>query len=212
MNAKTSRLAMLLSVGLGLGTLCGLLCPQPLAAEDRDQSNDRHGDHDVTLDAHLQYGIWTGDGDVNAFGFGLGARGGITIGPGVYLGADFDYYFGEHQDAGVSGLGGGSAHLNTYSFLAEIGYDIDVSRADVLRPKVGIGVGWAHGSACVSVAGIAGGCTSRSESGVSFEPGLQYLHFFDNIYLSLDAHYQVISIDGSDPQAFVLAAGVGAAL
>jgi hypothetical protein len=55
------------------------------------------------------------------------------------------------------------------------------------------------------------GCDDRTESGLALAPSLQLLQFFgDTLYLSLEARYQVIVIDGADPQALVLGAGLGA--
>src|ERR1700759_5504595 len=91
------------------------------AAEYRNRFGDRVGS--FTLGAQFNYGIWTGDGDVNAYGPGLGIRGGYTFPVGVYVGADFDYFFGEGRSAGVAGIAGGSGHVNVYDFMAEVGYD-----------------------------------------------------------------------------------------
>jgi len=161
----------------------------------------------ATLGAQFEYGIWTGNGDVNLYGPGIGVRGGFTLDPGIYLGANFDYFFGQENSA--AGLGAsGSSRVNVYDFMGEIGYDFWVHPAGILRPKFGIGLGIAKSSACVDVGG-ASACNTHSENGLAIAPGLQYLHFFSSLYLSLEARYQTVSIDGPDPSAFILGVGLG---
>jgi hypothetical protein len=174
------------------------------------------GDHpeQVTLSGQLEYGAWTGDGDTNAYGFGIGFRGGYTFDMGLYLGGDFDYFFGEDNGGSVAGIAGASTHVNVWNVMGEIGYDFWIYRHGILRPKLGLGVGVGHGSACVSVniLNVGGACDSNSQSGFAIAPGVQFLHFFSNVYFTGELRYQTISIDGPDPSAFIFAAGVGVAL
>jgi hypothetical protein len=184
------------------------------SAEPRQE--DTYG----TVSGQLNYGISTGDNcssgvcgpDLNPFGFGLGARGGVTFGPGVYIGADFDYFFGEKQSAGIAGVGA-SVTGNIYS-LAEIGYDAWIYRQGVLRPKIGLGVGWAHVNGCAggSVLGLVNfnGCDSRTTDGFDVAPGLQFLHFFGAGFLTAELRYETILVDGPNPSAVVLSLGGGA--
>jgi hypothetical protein len=175
---------------------------------------NRYGDEvgSATLSAQFDYGFWTGDGDVNAFGPGLGLRGGYTLPVGIYLGGDFDYFFGESRSAGVSGIAGASGRVNVYDFMAEVGYDFWVHDAGVLRPKLGLGVGIGKVNACVNAVNLINVCGGDSSSGFALGIGLQYLHFFDNIFLGLEGRYETVSIDGPDPSAIILGIGVGVAL
>jgi hypothetical protein len=160
----------------------------------------------LTLDAQFNYGIWIGDGDVNPYGPAIGVRAGVTLDPGLYLGADFDYFWGEERNAGpVSG------RVNIYDVMGEVGYDFWLHRAGVLRPKIGLGVGVVRGQGCLS-AGALGGCASDSRSGFAIAPGAQYLHYFGNAFLTVEARYQTVSIEGTDPDAVVLGIGLGLAL
>ena len=185
----------------------------------------RHDDvGPVTLNAQFNYGFWTGDNyngqSLNAFGPGIGLRVGYTLDIGLYLGADFDYFFGESRDFGLNlgGLGGagGSVTFNEYNFLAEIGYDFWVYRSGVLRPKLGLGVGIAHVSACGGgmVLGVgASTCNGDSKTGFAIAPGLQFLHYFSNVYLTAELRYQNVSVsDVPDPSGVILGVGVGVAL
>lgn len=171
-----------------------------------------------SVSGQFNYGIWTGDEDVNAFGPGLGVRLGYTLDMGLYLGADFDYFFGESRDAGggIPGLaaGGGSGTFNQYNVLAEIGYDFWIYDHGILRPKLGLGVGIAHISACVNVNVLGAGastCNGDSRSGFALAPGLQFMHVFDVAYITAELRFQNDFIsDISDPQAFIFGIGVGA--
>jgi hypothetical protein len=77
------------------------------AALARDLDTRDHDVRRITFGAQFQYGIWTGDGDVNLYGPGLGIRGGFTIDPGIYLGATFDYFAGEKIPGTTLGTGVG---------------------------------------------------------------------------------------------------------
>jgi hypothetical protein len=163
-----------------------------------------------SLGAAFNYGVWTGDGDVNAFGPAIGVRGGVTLDPGLYLGADFDYFFGEKRSESALGVTG-SGRVNIYDVMGEIGYDFWLHRSGVLRPKIGLGVGVGKGTACGSVAGV-GACSSSSQSGFAISAGAEYMHYFGAGFLSLEARYETVSLDGPHPSAVILGIGLGATL
>jgi hypothetical protein len=194
---RMRSVAMSLVLTSALVGLSGTAFGRDLDARDRDVRR-------ITLGAQFQYGIWTGDGDVNLYGPGVGIRGGFTLDPGLYLGANFDYFAGEK-------IPGTTVRANVYDFVGEIGYDFWVHPNGILRPKIGLGLGVAKVGGCASIAGVATACDSRSENGLAIAPGIQYLHFLSAVYLSLEARYQTISLDGPDPSALILGAGIGAA-
>jgi hypothetical protein len=175
-----------------------------------------------TVSGQFNYGFWTGDSyngySLNAFGPGFGVRIGYTLDIGLYLGADFDYFFGDSQNIGVNlgALGGvgGSVSYNEYNFLGEVGYDFWIYRSGVLRPKLGLGVGIAHASGCAgaNVLGVGGStCQGNSKTGFAIAPGLQFLHVFDPVFLSLELRYQTAMVsDLPDPSGIILGFGVGA--
>jgi hypothetical protein len=188
------------------------------SAQDRWAYNRYdHGYGLFSLGAAFNYGIWTGsdqfkrlDGDVNPFGPGLGITAGVSMRPGLYLGADFNYFWGgSRTTAGVNA--GASVHANIYDVLGEIGYDLWVGRAGILRPKVGLGIGIARGTFCGST-GFTGACATDSKSGFTFAPGVEYEHFFGPGFLSLEAKWQDVMLSGPDASAVVLGIGIGAAL
>ena len=175
----------------------------------------RQGDTYATIDAHLGYGISTNDdvaANANPFGFQLGLRGGGTFGPGVYVGANFDYFFGEDRGQSVTILGvtaGGSASVNTYHFLAEVGYDAWIYRSGVLRPKLGLGIGWLHFGGCGGATNIINLCGDRTDDGFTLAPGLQFLHFFGMGFLTAELRYETILVDGPNPSAILMTIGGG---
>lgn len=170
-----------------------------------------------SLGAAFNYGIWTGsdqfknlDGDVNPFGPALGITAGVTLKPGIYIGADFNYFWGGSRT--VSGLNAGaSMHANIYDVLGEVGYDLWVGRTGVLRPKVGLGIGIARGTFCGST-GFTTACATDSRSGFTIAPGAEYVQFFGPGYLSLEAKWQDVMLSGPDASAVVLGIGIGAVL
>jgi hypothetical protein len=170
-----------------------------------------------SVGAAFNYGIWTGgdqfkqlDGGVNPFGPALGITAGVTLRPGFYIGADFNYYWGSSRT--VANLNAGaSVHANVYDVLGEVGYDLWVGRAGVLRPKVGLGLGIVRGTLCFS-AGYTGACGTDSHTGFTIAPGAEYVHFFGPGYLSLEAKWQTVMISGPDPSAVVLGIGIGAVM
>lgn len=167
----------------------------------------------VTLNAQFNYGFHTDDGDLNGYGAGLGLRGGYTLDMGLYLGGTFDYFFGEGESAGAFGVVGADIHRNVYDFMAEVGYDFWIYRRGVLRPKIGLGVGIEHVSGCANAIIVGGTCRGDSQTGFAIAPGLQFMHFFSNVYFSGELRFETVSgVDGPDPSAFIFGLGVGVAL
>ncbi len=170
-----------------------------------------------SLGAAFDYGIWTGpdqfkqlDGDVNPFGPAIGITAGVSFQRGLYLGADFNYFWGGSR--GVAGPNAAfSGHANIYDVMGEIGYDLWLHRRGVLRPKIGLGVGIARGTFCGSVA-YTGACATDSRTGFTIAPGAEYLHFFGPGYISFEVKWQDVMLDGPNPSAVVLGIGLGAAM
>lgn len=203
------RLKALLASALVTTAIVGL-AETASAARWHKGPYDRDDVGFFSLGAAFNYGIWTGDGDVNPFGPAIGVRGGVTLDPGLYLGADFDYFFGEKRSASAFGASA-SGRVNVYDVLGEVGYDFWLHHNGILRPKVGLGVGVLKGSLCGSIASN-GGCASDSKSGFTIAPGAEYLHFFGPAFLSLEARYEEVMLDGPNPSAVVLGIGLGVAL
>ena len=99
--------------------------------EGAASAEPRQGETYGTISGQVSYGILTWDPDLNPFGVGLGARLGGTFGPGVYVGANFDYFFGEERSVNVLGIAGGSGRVVVYHLLADVGFDAWIYRVVV---------------------------------------------------------------------------------
>ncbi len=166
--------------------------------------------------ANLQYGVYMGDDGgaddpLNPYGLGLNLRGGYTLDFGLYVGAGFDYFFGETEETEIPGFGSFEVSTNIYQFGAEVGYDVGVSPTFVLRPKLGLGL-------ATAVAEVEGGGDSDDgdESGLAISPGVQALFDVGSVFVSADVRYNILSIEPDGGESFdssglLIGAGVGAA-
>jgi hypothetical protein len=152
----------------------------------------------------LKYGIYTGDGDLNPYGVGLGVNGGYTLDMGLFVGGAFDYYLGGSEDQELLGTKV-EANVNVYDLMGVVGYDIGVSPELVVRPQLGVGIAWAKGEVC-----LGNDCQSDSESNFAIAPGAKILYSLGTAYLSGEVSYTKIFQD-ENPDAIVLGIGAGAA-
>jgi len=160
------------------------------------------------VSGHFAYGAWMGDGDLNAYSFGLGARGGYTINPGVYLGGLFDFFFGETDDTTAPLGASAEASANAWLVQGEIGYDFGVTPSIVLRPKVGLGVTTIETEGCVTAPlGLGQSCTDDSDGKFAFAIGLEAPISLDGIFVAPEFRFNLVD----DASGFILAVGVGAA-
>jgi opacity protein-like surface antigen len=145
----------------------------------------------VGIGVGIDYGLYLGDaaGDIpTPYGLGLGVRSGYTFDPNVYLGAELNYFFGASQRFPQYGDVEGS--LRILQFGAQAGYDIDLGRSFVLRPKLGVGA--ARVTAKVRVEGLTG---EVSEIGLTLTAGAEALYGYKAFFVSLEARYTVLHID-----------------
>jgi hypothetical protein len=168
----------------------------------------------VQLGLGFRYGIEMNEGDFNPWGVGLGLDGGYTLPNAVYIGGNFDYFFGDTVEAGGVKLTG-----NVWQLMAEAGYDIGLGPTFVIRPKLGAGLGTLRAEMCVD--GL--GCNSDSSTNFALAPGVKAMLFLPHFELSVDLRYAMIFSDGNsdDPagtgngsssstgKALIFAVGVG---
>ena len=142
----------------------------------------------------LNYGLYMGDdeGDPpNPYGLGLGLDLGYTLGPGVYLGGEFNYFFGSSEEEA-----GFEVSTNIMQYGVEVGYDIGVSPELVIRPKAGIGMG----SAKVEVSSDFGD-DSQSESGLFIPIGAGLLYSMGGWFIGGDVRYAIFSVTNETTDA-----------
>ena len=111
-----------IAAGIGLGAM--LMSTSALASPPATANS-------VQLGLGFRYGFELQEGDFNPWKTGLGVSGGFTLPNAIYLGGDFDYFFGDKQDF----PGGGDQRANFWQIVAEGGYDLGVGPNFVVRPR-----------------------------------------------------------------------------
>ena len=159
----------------------------------------------VTLSGSLRglYGSALGDQGVegtelNPYGIGIGVRGGVTLPSALYLGASFDYFFGESDDAV-------DIDFNLYQVMGNVGYDIGLGPL-TLRPSLGLGV--ANTSVEADVIGVS---LSETESDFVLSPGAEGIIGLGLLSVSAELRYNKIFADG-DADALIMGVGFGFSL
>jgi hypothetical protein len=146
MSRRTSSLLVRLGLAAALAASASTLAAPASAAPA------------FTLErATIGGGLRFGSEDLN---FGLGARGGYTLGMGVYIGGLFDYWFGESEDVG---FGLGEVSYSAWDFMGVVGYDVGVTNSIVIRPFGGFGIVHEEWEGC-SNAIFVGVCGDRDDS------------------------------------------------
>jgi Outer membrane protein beta-barrel domain len=154
----------------------------------------------VRLGLGFRYGFELEEGDFNPWGVGLGVEAGYTLPNAVYLGANFDYFFGDKQQTALSEVSG-----NIWQVMGEGGYDLGLGSNFVIRPKTGIGVAGVKSEVCLTGAG----CTSDSGTHFAIAPGATFMLLTPAFFLSLDFRYDMIFADEQTLNALIFSAGIG---
>jgi hypothetical protein len=149
----------------------------------------------------FRYGALLSEGEMNPWGTGLGIDVGYTLPNAIYLGANFEYFFGESLE--VLGV---EANANVWQLSAEGGYDIGLGENFVIRPKIGLGIA----NLKLSYDGCPTGfsCASSSETEGLVAPGARFMLFTRHVSVAFDARYAVVLSDPS-AKAFIFSVGVG---
>lgn len=145
----------------------------------------------VQLAAAFAYGVYVGEAsDVipSPYGVGVGARAGYTFGPGLYAGAEGNYFFGASRSFPEYGDVEGSLKILHYGLVA--GYDIAVNPWFVLRPAIGVGA--ARVTAVVRVEGLSG---DVSQTGFVMTAGAEALFGWAPAFFGLEARYTSFYVD-----------------
>jgi hypothetical protein len=162
------------------------------------------------ISGHVAYGVAMDDDDtygLNPYGFGIGARGGYTFRPNIYVGGVFEYFFGESESTTVL-LATEESSANVWLLQAEVGYDFGVSRSLVLRPKLGLGLTRLYEEVCGTAPVIGRQCpVDRSRGKFTFAPGLEIPIDLSGLFIAPEVRFNL----GDDVNGFLLAFGIGGA-
>jgi Outer membrane protein beta-barrel domain len=152
------------------------------------------------LGAGFRYGIATDleAGDDNPWAIGLGVNGGYTLPNALYLGGNFEYFFGQSYGDDFAGDG-----ANIWQVTAEAGYDLPLGPIAVLRPKLGAGVAKLQDKLCIN-----GDCATDSQADFTMLPGVTLIVMPPGFRLSADIRYQFIFASDA-PHAIIFTLGIG---
>lgn len=152
----------------------------------------------IQLGVGFRYGFELEPGELNPWGTGLGLDGGITLPNAVYVGGNFEYFFGESLQVSDIEYSG-----NLWQLTAEGGYDIGLGPILVLRPKVGVGVAGVSSETC-----DASLCTDDSSTDFVLAPGGTFILMPPGFSLSLDVRYDMIFAERT-LNGVIVSAGIG---
>jgi hypothetical protein len=182
------------AAGLGLGV--ATLSPA-LRAEPATQGA-------LQLGIGFRYGVDLNDSELNPWGTGLGVDVGYTLKNAVYVGGNFEYFFGESLASG----GAEDLTFNVWQWAAEGGYDVGLGDSIVIRPKLGLGSASFMGGGCFG-SDSASVCAGDSQSAFALFPGATFLLLTRTFSLSFDARYELAFTDPKLSKALIFSLGIG---
>jgi len=140
---------------------------------------------------------------VNGYGPGLGVSAGVTLPLSLYIGASFDYFFGET----VSFNAGPDVSRGSSQLLARVGYDLGLGPL-TLRPELGLGALFSN----VKVEGGPPEAPHRdiTANGTVLAPALEAFFGLGLLNVNAEARYELVAGDNSN--ALVLGLGLGVSL
>ena len=176
--------------------------PPPAQEETAPQEpSGPHTANSIQLGLGFRYGAKLSDGDLNPWGVGLGVDVGYTLPNAIYLGGNFEYFFGETKEALAL-----KVSANIMQFGVEGGYDVGIGRSFVIRPKFGVGV--AHFESSIEGCPSDVTCSGSSDTKAALTPGVTFLLFTQRVSLALDVRYDMVLSDPS-LQGLIFSAGIG---
>jgi hypothetical protein len=165
-------------------------------------SQTAHALPGLTLSGSLRglYGSPTEDLRINPYGGGVGLRLGVTLPASLYLGASFDYFVGESEQAALDV----EQSASVTQFMGCVGYDLGFGPV-TLRPELGFGLAQAHSK----VADV-----SDSEGDFALAPGAEFIFGLGLLSISAEARYDVVFAGDEDAgaSAWILGLGLGFSL
>lgn len=136
---------------------------------------------------------------LNGYGPGLGLSAGVTLPMSLYVGASFDYFFGET----ASFSSGPDVSRASSQLLARVGYDLGVGPL-TLRPELGLG-------GLFSKVKVEGGPPEAPQeitaNGTVLAPAVEAFFGLGLLNVNAEARYELVAGDNSN--ALVLGLGLG---
>lgn len=182
------------------GVMTGALALGTLLAPSEAQAEPPRTAGVLQFGAGFRYGIGLDDGEPDPWRTGLGLELGYTLPQAIYAGAVFDYFFGS-----TATVGGVDMSASLWQLALEGGYDLQLSEAVLVRPKLGLGVA----TISAECDGCVVGAASASDTYFAAAPGLTTMFFTSAVVLSIDARYQMVFADPEMAQAVILSFGIG---
>jgi hypothetical protein len=136
---------------------------------------------------------------VNAYGPGLGLSAGVTLPLSLYLGASYDYFFGETVSFG----GGPEVSRSSSQLLARVGYDLGLGPLTV-RPELGLGALFSHVKLEATMP------AEHTANGTVLAPAVEAFIGLGLLNVNAEARYEFVAGDNSN--ALVLGLGLGVSL
>ena len=161
-----------------------LVCAASIA-----HAEDPFTENSIQATGHAGYGIMIEDKEQDPYGFALGARAGYTLDPHVYVGANFDYFFGESQE---SPFGFSELSTNLWLLQAEGGYDFGLGDMIVLRPKVGVGIAHVSFGQCYPLSPGTEECEDLSEVRLAVSGGAEALFNLGFMFIVPEARFTFV--------------------
>jgi hypothetical protein len=165
----------------------------PLAAEPATAGAFQFG-------AGFRYGFDFEEGDLNPWGTGLGIDLGYTTSSAVYLGGNFEYFFGTTEDTPAL-----ESTARIWQLMLEGGYDVGAGDKVVLRPKLEAGIASHKLEFCVT----GEPCYEDSITALALAPGGTFLLLTSGFSLTLDVRYELVFAEGEMLNGLILSAGIG---
>lgn len=141
------------------------------------------------------YGSPTGDAELNPYGIGLGLRLGVTLPASLYLGASYDYFFGESDTNATLDV---SSSLQ--QFMGRVGYDLGLGPL-TLRPQLGLGLAQASSEL---------GPVEDTASEFVAAPGVEFSFGLGLLSIGAEVSYnKVFTDDEVEADGVILGIGLG---
>lgn len=156
----------------------------------------------VSLSGRGEYGFNLQGGTLNPYALGLGARGGYTLGMGLYLGGSADLFLGASKS-----VLGNEIDADHFQIMGEAGYDLGLGDLLVLRPLGAVGLGRHAVGFCFEESGV---CGNNAETGVVLGAGANLMVDLGGFFLGADTRLNWLVGNADESTSLILGISAGA--